>query len=235
MTSQPTGQPDPTPLMSARSLIRGQGHPSQASRLRQPWRLDTSGQVFGVRRAMPADLPAVMGTLVRSSALSRWQWRRSRGGTVPSLSEMSAWLTRRGSLVVLAPGRPGYRAPRVVALAGLGPVDCAGLPVGHAAQAEVLVADPWQQLGIGRALIRAPRGGVVAARATGADGSCDGRHRDGRPSAGDSRRPQHHGAPARCARPGPVDQLRGGRAGAAASGPAGLTRPPPRSRRRPEA
>ena len=31
------------PLMSARSLIHGQGHPSQASRLRQPWRLETSG------------------------------------------------------------------------------------------------------------------------------------------------------------------------------------------------
>jgi hypothetical protein len=154
MSSQPTDQTDTAPLMSARSLIRGQGHPSQASRLRQPWRLETSGQVFGVRRAGPADLPAVMGTLVRSSALSRWQWRRSRGGTVPSLSEMSSWLTRRGSLVVLAPGRPGHRAPRVVALAGLGPVDCAGVTIGHAAQAEVLVADPWQQLGIGRALVR---------------------------------------------------------------------------------
>jgi hypothetical protein len=141
--------------MTARSLISGQGHPSQASRLRQPWRLETSGQVFGVRRAGPADLPAVMGTLVRSSPLSRWQWRGSRGGAVPSLSEMASWLTRRGSLVVLAPGRIGYpsRAPRVVALAGLGPVDCAGLPIGHASQAEVLVADPWQELGIGRALL----------------------------------------------------------------------------------
>ncbi len=141
--------------MSARSLIHGQGHPSQSSRLRQPWRLETSGQVFGVRRAKSADLPAVMGMLVRSSSLSRWQWRRSRGGAVPSLSEMAAWLTWRGSLVVLAPGRSGPRArgPRVVALAGLAPVDCAGVPVNHAAQAELLVADPWQGLGIGRALV----------------------------------------------------------------------------------
>jgi GNAT superfamily N-acetyltransferase len=150
-----TVQLDPAPLMSARSLIHGQGHPSQSSRLRQPWRLETSGQVFGVRRAVSADLPAVMGTLVRSSSLSRWQWRRSRGGSVPSLSEVAAWLTRRGSLVVLAPGRAGprTRAPRVVALAGLGPVECAGGPVNHAAQAELLVADPWQGLGIGRALV----------------------------------------------------------------------------------
>jgi GNAT superfamily N-acetyltransferase len=150
-----TVQPEPAPLMSARSLIHGQGHPSQGSRLRRSWRLETSGQVFGVRRALPSDLPAVMGALVRSSALSRWQWRRSRGGAVPSLTEMSAWLTRRGSLIVLAPGRAGPRSrvPRVVGLAGLGPVDCAGVAIGHAAHAEVLVSDPWQHLGIGRALI----------------------------------------------------------------------------------
>jgi GNAT superfamily N-acetyltransferase len=41
----------------------------------------------------------------------------------------------------------------VVALAGLAPVDCAGVPVNQAAQAELLVADPWQGLGIGRALV----------------------------------------------------------------------------------
>jgi GNAT superfamily N-acetyltransferase len=148
-------QPDSAPLMTARSLIAGQGHPSQTTRLRQPWRLETSGQVFGVRHAVPADLPAVMGMLVRSSALSRWQWRRPSGGVVPSLSQMSAWLNRPGHLVVLAPQRPGAprREPRVVALAGLGEVDCAGAPMTHIARAELMVADPWQGLGVGRALI----------------------------------------------------------------------------------
>jgi GNAT superfamily N-acetyltransferase len=150
-----TVQPDSAPLMTARSLIKGQGHPSQISRLRQPWRLETSGQVFGVRHAVAADLPAVMGMLVRSSALSRWQWRRTNGGAVPSLSQMSAWLSRPGHLVVLAPGRPGAprRESRVVALAGLGDVDCAGGAVTHVARAELIVADPWQRLGVGRALL----------------------------------------------------------------------------------
>jgi GNAT superfamily N-acetyltransferase len=150
-----TVQPDSAPLMTARSLIKGQGHPSQISRLRQPWRLETSGQVFGVRHAVAADLPAVMGMLVRSSALSRWQWRRTNGGAVPSLSQMSGWLSRPGHLVVLAPGRPGAprREFRVVALAGLGDVDCAGGAVTHIARAELIVADPWQRLGIGRTLL----------------------------------------------------------------------------------
>ncbi len=147
---------DSAPAMTARSLINGQGHPSQISRLRQPWRLETSGQVFGVRHAVPADLPAVMGTLVRSSALTRWQWRRTNGGAVPSLSQMAAWLAGPGHLVVLSPGRrspTSQREPRVVGLAGLGEIDCAGGPLPHVGRAEVLVADRWQGLGIGRALI----------------------------------------------------------------------------------
>jgi GNAT superfamily N-acetyltransferase len=150
-----TVQPDSAPLMTARSLIKGQGHPSQISRLRQPWRLETAGQVFGVRHAVAADLPAVMGMLVRSSALSRWQWRRTNGGAVPSLGQMSGWLSRPGHLVVVAPRRPGAprREARVVALAGLGDVDCAGGAVTHIARAELMVADPWQGMGVGRALI----------------------------------------------------------------------------------
>jgi hypothetical protein len=150
-----TVQLDATPHMSARSLIKGQGHPSQISRLRQPWRLETSGQVFGVRRAVPGDLPAVMGALVRSSALSRWQWRRTRGGAVPSMTQMSLWLDEPGHLVVVAPGKTAARTPgpRIVGLAGLGAVACAGGPVPHVAQVEVLVADPWQQLGIGHAVL----------------------------------------------------------------------------------
>ncbi len=148
-----TVQLDSAPLMSARSLINGQGHPSQISRLRQPWRLETSGQVFGVRHAVPADLPAVMGTLVRSSALTRWQWRRTNGGAVPSLSQMAAWLAAPGHLVVVTPGRPGAPGQRVVALAGLGDVDCAGGLVTHVSRAELLVADRWQGIGVGRALL----------------------------------------------------------------------------------
>lgn len=148
-----TVQPESPPPISARSLILGQGHPSQASRLRQRWRLETGGQVFLVRGAAPADLPAVMGTMVRSSALSRWQWRRTRGGQVPSMSEMAHWLRLPASLVVLAPNTTRIRAPRVVAIAGLDTVTCAGSAADHAAQAEVLVADPWQRLGIGGALV----------------------------------------------------------------------------------
>ena len=45
------------------------------------------------------------------------------------------------------------RGPRVIGLAGLDNVDCAGARVDHAVQAEVLVADPWQGQGIGRALL----------------------------------------------------------------------------------
>jgi GNAT superfamily N-acetyltransferase len=150
-----TVQPDTSPAMSARSLIHGQGHPSQVSRMRQRWRLETSGQVFLVRRAVPADLPAVMGAMVRSSALSRWQWRRTRGGGVPSMSETAQWLRQPASLVVVAPSPSGARArgPRIIGIAGLANVDCAGAPAEHAAQAEVLVADPWQGLGVGRALV----------------------------------------------------------------------------------
>ena len=109
MTVQPM-QPDPSPAISARSLIHGQGHPSQVSRMRQRWRLETSGQAFLVRRAVPADLPAVMGAMVRSSALSRWQWRRTRGGGVPSMSEMAQWLRQPASLVVVAPSPTAGRA-----------------------------------------------------------------------------------------------------------------------------
>jgi GNAT superfamily N-acetyltransferase len=149
------------PQMSARSLIHGQGHPSQASRLRAPWRLETSGQVFLVRRATAADLPSVMGALVRSSALSRWQWRRTRGGGVPSMSEMALWLREPGSLVAVAPTplhttRPGLtrvRAPRVIALGSMAAATCAGTPAPHVAEIEVLVADPWQGLGVGAALV----------------------------------------------------------------------------------
>lgn len=123
--------------------------------MRQRWRLETAGQVFLVRRAVPADLPSVMGTMVRSSALSRWQWRRTRGGRVPSMSEMAQWLRQPASLVVVAPNPPGARArgPRIVAIAGLDGVTCAGGPAEHIAQAEVLVADPWQGLGVGGALV----------------------------------------------------------------------------------
>jgi GNAT superfamily N-acetyltransferase len=147
-----TVQPDVAPAISARSLILGQGHPSQASRFRQRWRLETGGQVFLVRGAVPADLPAVMGTMVRSSALSRWQWRGTRGGGVPSMSEMAQWLRQPAGLVVLTPNVSRDRAPRVVAIAGLDAVTCGGGSADHAAQAELLVADPWQSLGIGQAL-----------------------------------------------------------------------------------
>jgi hypothetical protein len=143
---------DLVPAISARSLILGQGHPSQASRFRQRWRLETGGQVFLVRGAVPADLPAVMGTMVRSSARSRWQWRGSRGGGVPSLSEMAQWLRQPAGLVVLTPNTSRSGCPRVVAIAGLDAVTCSGAMADHAAQAELLVADPWQSLGIGRAL-----------------------------------------------------------------------------------
>ena len=157
MTVQPT-QPDTTPPISARSLIHGQGHPSQVSRMRQRWRLETAGRAFLVRRAVPADLPAVMSAMVRSSALTRWQWRRTRGGGVPSMSEVAQWLRQPASLVVVAPGPPSppaarARGPRIVGIAGLDNVGCAGGPADHAAQAEVLVADPWQGLGVGRALV----------------------------------------------------------------------------------
>jgi GNAT superfamily N-acetyltransferase len=150
-----TVQLDTAPAMSARSLIHGQGHPSQTSRLRQRWRLETAGQVFMVRRAAPQDLPAVMGTLVRSSALTRWQWRRTRGGGVPSMVEVAQWLRAPASLVVVAPSAAAARTrgPRIIGLAGLDNVDCAGGRVDHAVQAEVLVADPWQRQGIGRALL----------------------------------------------------------------------------------
>jgi GNAT superfamily N-acetyltransferase len=154
MTVQPFPA-DASPAMSARSLIHGQGHPSQVSRMRQRWRLETSGQVFLVRRAAPADLPSVMGTMVRSSALSRWQWRRTRGGGVPSMSEVAQWLRQPASLVVVSPSPTGsrVRGPRIVAIAGLDSVTCAGGPADHVAQGEVLVADPWQGLGIGGALV----------------------------------------------------------------------------------
>jgi GNAT superfamily N-acetyltransferase len=148
-----TVQPDVPPTISARSLILCQGHPSQASRFRQRWRLETTGQAFLVRGAVPADLPAVMGAMVRSSALSRWQWRRTRGGKVPSMSEMAHWLRQTASLVVLAPNASRARAPRVVAIGGLDAVTCVGGPADHAAQVELLVADPWQSLGVGRALV----------------------------------------------------------------------------------
>lgn len=138
--------------MSARSLMNGSGHPSQTSRLRQPWRLETPGRAFLVRPASAADLPGVMGTLVRSTALSRWQWRRTRGGQVPSLSEMALWLRDPASLVVLTPSSR-TRVPRVVAIAGLDQAGCTGGPAEQVAQAEVLVADPWQGLGLGRALV----------------------------------------------------------------------------------
>jgi GNAT superfamily N-acetyltransferase len=147
-----TVHPDVPPAISARSLILGQGHPSQASRFRQRWRLETGGQVFLVRGAVPADLPAVMGTVVRSSALSRWQWRGTRGGRVPSMSEMAQWLDRPAGLVVLAPNTGRAGTPRIVAIAGLDVVTCSGGAAEHLAQAELLVADPWQSLGIGRAL-----------------------------------------------------------------------------------
>lgn len=138
--------------ISARSLIHGTGHPSQARRLGGPWRLELGGRMLGVRRAQPGDLPAVMGALVRSSARSRWQWRGRRGGAVPSISEMASWLRAPGNLVVLAPA-PRERPTRVVALAGLGALDCVGEDVPYAAVAEALVADPWQGIGIGRALV----------------------------------------------------------------------------------
>jgi GNAT superfamily N-acetyltransferase len=156
MPPGPDQLPSPsTRAMSARSLIHGHGHPSQTSRLRQPWRLETSGLMFGIRRATASDLPGVMGTLVRSSALSRWQWRRTRGGAVPSMAEMAQWLRQPASLVVLAPRGRSDRlsAPRVIAIAGLTDVECAGGPMTHIAEAEVLVADPWQRLGVGSALV----------------------------------------------------------------------------------
>ena len=145
MTAQPLA-------MSARSLMGGPGHSSHTSRLRQPWRLETPARAFLVRPARAADLPGVMGMFVRSTALSRWQWRRTRGGRVPSLSETALWLRVPGSLVVLA-ASSRTRAPRVVAIAALDQVVCAGGPAEHLAQAEVLVADPWQGRGLGRALV----------------------------------------------------------------------------------
>jgi hypothetical protein len=167
MSAQPvhTHPADLPAVISARSLIHGKGHPSQASRLARPWRLDVRGRTYGVRAAQPADLPGVMAALVRSSAVTRWQWRADRGGAVPSISAMAAWLREPGSLVVLA--APGRSHPaRVVALAGLGELSCTaststaagpGAPgavttVPHAAVAEVMVADPWQHVGIGRAM-----------------------------------------------------------------------------------
>jgi ribosomal protein S18 acetylase RimI-like enzyme len=167
MSAQPvqTHPADLPSVISARSLIHGKGHPSQASRLSHPWRLEVRGRMFGVRRAQPADLPGVMAALVRSSALTRWQWRGNRGGAVPSISAMAAWLREPGNLVVLAP--PVRELPaRIVGLAGLGELACASppsatahpgpppaaTPVPYAAVAEVMVADPWQHLGIGRAM-----------------------------------------------------------------------------------
>jgi hypothetical protein len=41
-----TVQPESAPLMSARSLIHGRGHPSQGSRLRGSWRLETSDHLL---------------------------------------------------------------------------------------------------------------------------------------------------------------------------------------------
>lgn len=74
---------------------------------------------------------------------------------MPSMAEMAQWLREPASLVALAPRGRSDRltAPRVIALAGMSDIDCSGATAAHIAQAEVLVADPWQRLGIGSALV----------------------------------------------------------------------------------
>lgn len=103
------------------------------------------GRELTVRRAGPADLPAVRAMHARCSPDSLHR-RYLSGTTGPTAGQLARLLTpaRGCALVVEA---PGAFADRVVAVANL---------IGEGLQAELalLVEDAWQRRGIGTALLR---------------------------------------------------------------------------------
>ncbi len=112
-----------------------------------------------VRAARASDLPGLARMLVRATPSTRLGWY-GRGGSVLPLAQQDAWLRRPGSLVV-------ERGPgEVVAVAGLRPACCDGAPDQIAVSVEVMVADAWQQRGIGSSLLRHLAGVALAAGRT---------------------------------------------------------------------
>lgn len=113
-------------------------------RVRSPWMLYVGGAALTVRGATPQDLPGVALMHGRCSAKSLLDRYRA-GGRAPAVVVLDRQVREPLSLVATTENG------RVVALAR------AEADPGHpygSAEVSILVEDQWQNLGIGRALLR---------------------------------------------------------------------------------
>jgi GNAT superfamily N-acetyltransferase len=117
-------------------------HPDPS--VRAPWLLYVDGSALTVRGAHPRDLPGVALMHGRCSAKSLLDRYRT-GGRAPAILVLDRHV--RDPLTFVAATDDG----RVVAFARVAPDPTHNL---GSAEIAVLVEDEWQQLGIGRALLR---------------------------------------------------------------------------------